>query len=252
MVRLVSTDFVSLEQNKEFYAIDEYSSLQKMFTYERFKIHEVYLEKTIKNESIYSLNLLSNKHLKFNEFLVYISQSEYYILFNHKTSYCAKISNDFFMDDIIKAILITKHISKLASPDENKTINLLLNTQNNTLLKKLFEENIKKSEQAIHISNLENINTLIKELNPLITSNNFVFRSVYFLSVSFFVFWFLGSGINILETNLITKHSLKSINKSLYIEQQSIKRNTKTLLSYQNEYKNISMCLNKKEIHVSH
>ncbi len=251
MVRLVRTDFSSLTQNKDFYSKDEYSSMQKMFTYENFKAHEVFLKKEDTKEDIYSLNILSKKYLPYEEFLVYISTDEFYIVFNHKTTYYSKINNDFFMDDIMKAILITKHISKLSNEDEAKNIHLLLNTNNNTLLKKLFQENTKNLKQRIFVSSLEDVTSLVKGLNPLITNNSFILRNVYILSMGLFVLWFLSTGMTTIDNRFIKKHSLKTIKKAINIETLRIKRTKKSYLVLEKEYKKITKCLDPKDIHVS-
>ena len=115
MVRLVVTDFATKEDNETFYLNDEFDISQKMFTYDSFKKQSVYLSKYEVTNTIYSLNLLSKEYLNKNQLLVHITDSEYFILFNHKTVYSAKINQNFITDDIIKSILITKHIAMLSS-----------------------------------------------------------------------------------------------------------------------------------------
>ena len=82
MVRLVVTDFQTRDDNDTFYLNDEFDISQKMFTYDSFKKHSVYLSRYEVTNEIYSLNLLSKKHLNKNQLLVHITDSEYFILFN--------------------------------------------------------------------------------------------------------------------------------------------------------------------------
>ncbi|HJE02629.1 MAG TPA: hypothetical protein K8U92_02025, partial [Aliarcobacter thereius] len=97
MVRLAITDFSSQEESEHFYLDNDLENSKRLFTYNSFKKNEVYVSKNSVYD-FYSLNLLSKEYLDGNEFLIYIADEEFVLLFNHKTIYSVKLNLNFITD----------------------------------------------------------------------------------------------------------------------------------------------------------
>ena len=149
MVRLVITDFATKEDNESFYINDEFDTTQNIFTYNSFKKYGVNLSRYETNNEIYSLNLLSKKHLDKNQFLLHIAEGEYIILFNHKTVYSAKINSNFITDDMIKSILITKHIAMLSSGGSIDKIYYVINSKYKSAVENILKQNTKNEKNEV-------------------------------------------------------------------------------------------------------
>lgn len=246
MVRLIVTDFSSYEDNISFYSTDEFETVENIFTFDSLKKEEVFLPKESLKDDIYSLNLLSKKYLQNNEFLVYVSENEYYILYNHKTNYNAKINQEFFIDDLIKSILITKHITKLVNNNDETKIYFLIENSYKEVVESLFKVNLHIQNQDLHITNLGEVKNLVKPLNKLFTFKNYFIKVSYIFILLSGFFWYIFSGAQLLTDNFINKKSMKSLDRNLRLATISDKRINSILNKELRTYKNISQCMRRK------
>lgn len=248
MVRLVITDFASKELNESFYLNDEFAGEQNMFTYNSFKKYSVYLSKYETFDEIYSLNLLSKKHLGKNQFLIYISEKEYVILFNHKTVYSAKINQNFITDDMIKSILITKHIAMLSSGGAIENIYYVINSKYKSAVENILRQNTKNEKNEVVAKSLGEINDLIKPLNELDTFKSHTMKMFYATFVIGFVLWTVFFGLNIFTARLFEQQSLDNLKQELDIEAQLTKRQQILFNNSETKYKELTGCIsNNKE-----
>jgi hypothetical protein len=246
MVRLVITDFASKDLNETFYLNDEFATEQNMFTYNSFKKYSVFLSRYETNDEIYSLNLLSKKHLGRNQFLIHIAENEYIILFNHKTVYSAKINQNFITDDMIKSILITKHIAMLSSGGAIENIYYVINSKYKSAIENILRQNTKNEKNEVVAKSLGEMTDLVKPLNELDTFKSHSLKMSYSIFMVFFVFWTIFFGLDLLTTKLFEQQSLDNLNKEINIESRLSKRQELLLNKSEKEYKELTQCISNK------
>lgn len=248
MVRLVITDFATREENEDFYINDEFDVLQNMFTYDSFKKHSVLLSKYDTHNEIYSLNLLSKKYLDNNQLLVHIADEEYYILFNHKTVYTAKINPNFITDDIMKSILITKHIAMLSSGGHIENIYYVINCKYNSAVENIFRQNTRNDEGKIIAEKLGEASNLVEKLSPLDTMNTYLLKSGLILGlfslVIVIVFYILPN----IEKQYIDKSSLKTLENEIKVQQRLVVRQKILLRTAKRKHEELIQCITKEEV----
>ncbi len=243
MVRLVITDFSLKEENYDLYVNDEFGDNQTMFTYDSLKKHSVILSKYDIHDEVYSLNLLSKKHLDNNQLLVHIADEEYYILFNHKTVYTAKVNPNFISDDIMKSVLITKHIAMLSSGGEIEHIYYVTNTKYNAAIENILKQNTKNEKGEVIAESLGDVNTLVEKLNPLDTINTYSLKSAYIIGlismIAVIIFYILPS----IEKKYIETSSLKKIKNEIRIQKRLVVREKILLRTARRKHKELTQCI---------
>ena len=242
MVRLVRTDFDTKEDSEYFYISDEFDVSQNMFTYSSFKKHGVYLSKYVSDE-IYSLNVLSKKYLNKNQFLIHISDTEYVILFNHKTVYSAKISQNFITDDMIKSILITKHIAMLSSGGAIENIYYVISSKYKSAVENILKQNTKNEKNHVIAKSLGETWDLVKPLNELDTFNSHTSKLMYSFFLIAGVLWAMFFGLDALTNKVFERESLDTLKREVTIEDQLIKRQKILLSNNEKKYQEITECL---------
>ena len=248
MVRLVVTDFQTKEDNEAFYLNDEFDISQKMFTYDSFKKYSVYLSKYDVTDTIYSLNLLSKKHLNKNQILVHITDSEYFILFNHKTVYSAKINQNFITDDIIKSILITKHIAMLSSGGTIEKYYYVIKSKYKSAVEHILKQNTKNELNEEIAQSLGNVEELVKPLNEL-DSFKTHFSKVFFLVLFLFsIIWIIFFGLDMLTKKYIYKEPLEKLKREIKVEKRLIQRQKIFLKREDKKYKELTECITPIEV----
>jgi hypothetical protein len=248
MVRLVVTDFATKDDNEAFYLNDEFDISQKMFTYDSFKKHGVYLSKYEITNTIYSLNLLSRKYLNKNQLLVHITDSEYFILFNHKTVYSAKINQNFITDDIIKSILITKHIAMLSSGGSIKKYYYVISSKYKSAVENILKQNTKNENNEEIAYSLGNVEELIKPLNELDTFKSHFTKNFFVLFFVLLLAWVMFFGLNQLTKKYIYKESLEKLKREIKIEKRLIQRQKILLNRTNKKYKELTDCITPNEV----
>ncbi|MGA1931681.1 hypothetical protein ACH5BF_03035 [Arcobacter sp. YIC-464] len=243
MVRLVITDFSSKEENFDLYVSDEFGDNQTMFTYDNFRKHSVILSRYDVHDDIYSLNLLSKKHLDNNQILVHIADEEYYILFNHKTVYTAKINPNFISDDIMKSILITKHIAMLSSGGEIEHIYYVANTKYNAAIENILKQNTKNEKGEVIAESLGDVNSLIENLNPLDTINTYSLKSAYVIGLLAFIATIVFYVLPSIEKKYIETSSLKQIENEIKIQKRLVVREKILLRTAKRKHKELIQCI---------
>ncbi|BAK72056.1 MAG: hypothetical protein AB7D49_06475 [Arcobacter sp.] len=247
MVRLVITDFATKEDSEFFYINDEFDISQNMFTYQSFKKYSVYLSKYT-NDEIYSLNLLSRKYLGKNQFLIHIADGEYVILFNHKTVYSAKINQNFITDDMIKSILITKHIAMLSSGGAIENIYYVINSKYKCAIENILKQNTKNEKQEVVAKSLGEMEELVKPLKELDTTKSHITKLVYMSLLLGASFWIIFFGLKTITDKVFYIEPLENLNRELRIETQLAKRQQILLNDNQKKYKDLTDCISKNEV----
>lgn len=243
MVRLVITDFSTKEDNETFYLNDEFDTAQNLFTYDSFKKHSVLLSKYEVSEEIYSLNLLSKKHLNKNQFLLHIAEGEFIILFNHKTVYSAKISQNFITDDMIKSILITKHIAMLSSGGAIDKIYYVINSKYKSAIENILKQNTKNEKNEVVAQPLGEIRDLLRPLTPLDSMKGHIFKNTYSLFFVMAILWVVVFGLDTITQKMFHKESLETIKRELNIENRLVKRQKILLGKSIEEYNELTDCI---------
>ncbi len=242
MVRLVRTDFDTKEDSEHFYITDEFDISQNMFTYSSFKKYGVYLSKYV-DDAVYSLNLLSKKYLERNQFLIHISDDEYIILFNHKTVYSARISQNFITDDMIKSILITKHIAMLSSGGAIENIYYVISSKYKSAVENILKQNTKNEKNHVIAKSLGETWDLVKPLNELDTFRSHSSKMMYSFFLLTGTLWVIFFGLDNLTDRVFKKESLDTLKREVQIEDQLIKRQKILLANSEKKYKEITECL---------
>ena len=246
MVRLAITDFTSKEESEYFYVNEEYETSQNMFTYSGFKKYSAYLPKE-GDYKFYSLNLLSKKYLDKDKFLIHIADEEFVILFNHKTIYSAKINPNFITDDMVKSILISKHITMLSSGGELNKFYYVINSKYRAALEIILKQNIKNEQKQVIAQSLGDIEDLIKPLKDLDTPKSHstkLFILIFLFSGSF---WLSAFGFDMIKEKYLKIESLDPLKQELNFEDKFKNRQMKTLNDTQAEYNKLTDCITYKE-----
>jgi hypothetical protein len=249
MVRLVRTDFDTKEDSEYFYVSDEFDVSQQMFTYSSFKKYSVYLSKYT-NDEIYSLNVLSKRYLQKNQFLIHISDSDYVILFNHKTVYSAKINQNFITDDMIKSILITKHIAMLSSGGDIENIYYVINSKYKSAVENILKQNTKNDKNHVVAKSLGESWDLVKPLNELDTFKSHISKLSFATVLIAGSMWAMFFGLNMFADKVFQKESLDILKREVKVEEQLIKRQNIILTNSEKEYKELTDCLTTTESEV--
>ena len=247
MVRLVRTDFDTKEDSEYFYTADEFDESQNMFTYSSFKKYSVYLSKYT-NDDIYSLNILSKKYLQRNQFLIHISDSEYVILFNHKTVYSAKINQNFITDDMIKSILITKHIAMLSSGGDIENIYYVINSKYKSAVENILKQNTKNDKNHVVAKSLGESWDLVKPLNELDTFKSHISKLTFVTALIAGSVWAMFFGLNMFAEKVFQIESLDNLKREIKVEEQLIKRQNIMLNTSEKKYKEITACITIPEV----
>lgn len=248
MVRLVITDFATKDDNESFYLNNEFGISQKMFTYDSFKKHSVYLSKYETSNTIYSLNLLSKKHLNKNQLLVHITDSEYFILFNHKTVYSAKINQNFITDDIIKSILITKHIAMLSSGGSIERYYYVITSKYKSAIENILKQNTKNEKDEEIAQSLGNVEELVKPLNELDNVKAHFGKNIFVLFFVVLSAWIIFFGLELLTKKYIYTQPLEKLKREIKIEKRLIQRQKILLNRTSKEYKKLTECITLDEV----
>ena len=248
MVRLVVTDFQTKEDNETFYLNDEFDISQKMFTYNSFKKHSVILSKYEATKTIYSLNLLSKKYLNKNQILVHITDSEYFILFNHKTVYSAKINQNFITDDIIKSILITKHIAMLSSGGSIKKYYYVINSKYKSAVENILKQNTKNEKSEEIAYSLGNIEELIKPLNELDTLKSHYGKNIFVVFFILLLVWIIFFGLEQATKKYIYKEPLEKLKREIKVEKRLIHRQKILFNRTNKKYKELTDCITPSKV----
>ena len=248
MVRLVRDDFLNVEDNHAFYSNNEVEKFDKMIWLKSLKVKHVELPSIMAaNNEIYSLINLSKQYLSKNQLLVSITDEDYIILFNHKTVYSAKVNIDFLIDDIIKSILINKHISRLSMSEENKTLHYIVSSKFKDAIEYLFEQNTKNENNKVIAKSLGDIDVLVKPLIKLDTYSTFFYKNLILLGLAVFSFYTLFFGLDAIKSKYFSINSLSSLESKISLYKRFIKKETINLKKVQVEYKEIISCLGQKE-----
>ena len=247
MVRLVRTDFDTKEDSEYFYTADEFDESQNMFTYSSFKKYSVYLSKYT-NDEIYSLNILSKKYLQKNQFLIHISDSDYVILFNHKTVYSAKINQNFITDDMIKSILITKHIAMLSSGGDIENIYYVINSKYKSAIENILKQNTKNDKNHVVAKSLGESWDLVKPLNELDTYKSHISKLTFATVLIGGSVWAMLFGLNMFAEKVFQIESLDNLKREIKVEEQLIKRQNIMLNTSEKKYKEITACITIPEV----
>ena len=247
MVRLVRTDFDTKEDSEYFYTADEFDESQNMFTYSSFKKYSVYLSKYT-NDEIYSLNILSKKYLLKNQFLIHISDSDYVILFNHKTVYSAKINQNFITDDMTKSILITKHIAMLSSGGDIENIYYVINSKYKSAVENILKQNTKNDKNHVVAKSLGETWDLVKPLNELDTYKSHISKLSYATVLIAGSVWAMLFGLNMFAEKFFQIESLDNLKREIKVEEQLIKRQNIMLNTSEKKYKEITACITIPEV----
>ena len=247
MVRLVRTDFDTKEDSEYFYTADEFDESQNMFTYSSFKKYSVYLSKYT-NDDIYSLNILSKKYLQRNQFLIHISDSDYVILFNHKTVYSAKINQNFITDDMTKSILITKHIAMLSSGGDIENIYYVINSKYKSAVENILKQNTKNDKNHVVAKSLGESWDLVKPLNELDTYKSHISKLTFATVLIGGSVWAMLFGLNMFAEKVFQIESLDNLKREITVEEQLIKRQNIMLNTSEKKYKEITACITIPEV----
>ncbi len=242
MVRLVVTDFATKEDSEFFYVNSEFDVSQNMFTYNSFKRYNVYLPK-YQSDEVYSLNLLSKKYLDKNQFLIHIADGEYVILFNHKTVYSSKISQNFITDDMIKSILITKHIAMLSSGGAIENIYYVINSKYKSAIENILKQNTKNERQEVVAKSLGEIDDLVKQLNELDTFKSHSSKLFYMGLFFGAILWTMFGGLEKFTNKVFFIEPLENLTNELRIEGQLSKRQEMLLNNSEKKYHEIVDCI---------
>ncbi len=171
MVRLITTDL--FQNNRNTY---EKTNDIEIFSYYKFEKYNTFVSKLDLQNDLYSLNLLSKKHLNKENFLIYINDFEYVICFDHKTIYSLKITGDFKINDIIKSVLITKNLIMLLSGGDINKVYYLIDSEFEELYRNILRENLQNEKGEYIIHKLGDQKNLIQNLPKLETKKRFVLK----------------------------------------------------------------------------
>ena len=170
------------------------------------------------------------------------------ILFNHKTVYSAKINQNFITDDMIKSILITKHIAMLSSGGAIENIYYVVNSKYKSAIENILKQNTKNEKNEVVAKSLGEIKDLVKPLNELDTFNSHSSKMFYSIFLVSFILWTMVFGLELFTSRLFEQQSLDNLNQEVTIETQMAKRQQILLNNSENKYKELSGCISTNEV----
>ncbi|MCK9337131.1 MAG: hypothetical protein M0P43_04775 [Arcobacteraceae bacterium] len=243
MVRLVATDFKTKAASEAFYLNDRTDVSQKLFSYHYFKQYWVYMSHYRDNRKIYSLNFLSKKYLQKNEFLLYITDEEYVILFNHKTIYASKININFITDDIIKSILLTRHFAMLLNiSSSEKRLSYIVDSRYKLAIENILKENTKIEDRVIAYS-MGDIDDLTSTMNELINTKTHFSRLSFVVIFTIGILWSMFYGLEIFSNKVFFNTSLDDLRTEVDFENRAVMRQQTILDKNTLQYNELTKCL---------
>jgi len=249
MVRLIVTDYHSKEEYEDFYtSIDELEPLKELFVYYKYRKYKAYLPRSHVHENIYSLNILSRKYLDYDNFLIYIGDSEFYILFNHKTIYSAKINENFITDDMIKSILIAKHLTMLSSGGSIDKIYYIIDSKYKFAIENILKQNTKNENNQVIATELGHVETLVKKVPEMDTLSTFVKKNSVIAAVLFIIYLTVNSVLPFIEKNYLEDNFIEKYEKELQIEQRLNKRLLNRFEKVAKEHKDLTQCISNIQV----
>ncbi|MEA3354358.1 MAG: hypothetical protein U9Q33_11135 [Campylobacterota bacterium] len=244
MVRLINTE--CFYDRKDLYcSVDiDLTNSQEVYGYDNFNKISIMLPKDeLNGDQFYSLNSLSQKRLEENQFLIYINNKEFCVLYDHKTIYYSKIA--YTINDLIKSFLITKHLLMLLSIGSADKVYCVIDSPYKKLYKELIVQNMKSTED-IKIVDLGDIDEIVRSLPQLNTKKNHIIK---YLSVSLLVLfstYFVFFGLKDITNKFYPINDLTNLTVKLKKENRLLKKNETLLKSVEEEYKYIKECISKE------
>lgn len=176
MVRLITTDIINREKIIDTNLKDKNI---EVFSYFQFEKYSAFVSSLELQNDLYSLNLLSKKYLLKENFLIYMSDFEYSICFDHKTIYSLKIMGDFKINDLIKSVLITKNLIMLLGGGSSNKIYFLIDSEYEELYTNILRENLKNEKGEYSVNKLGNLIDLTRGLVQLETKKKFLYKYLF-------------------------------------------------------------------------
>ena len=242
MVRLVITDFAIKEKAYEHYKVTEYDAFKEIFVYSNFKKEVTYVPESVKSEKFYSINELSKSKLEDEEFLIYVNEEEFILLFNHKTIFYTYMDENFFLEDLSKSIVVMKHMNQMISNIPDSKIVMVVESSKRSLIKTVLENNI-----SIPIEQ-RSLEEMIQNEPTMDTNNSFMKKNLTFIASLALILWIGFYGFSMLSHQIFYKTSLQKINKDLKLHKRLISRANVTIKTKQKEYEELKACMTNKEV----
>jgi hypothetical protein len=179
---------------------------------------------------------------------VHITDKEYFILFNHKTVYSAKINQNFITDDIIKSILITKHIAMLSSGGSIERYYYVISSKYKSAVENILKQNTKNEKNEEIAQSLGNIEELVKPLNELDNFKTHFGKNIYVLIFVVLIAWIMFFGLDLLTKKYIYTQPLEKLNREIKIEKRLIQRRKIFLKRAEKKYRKLTDCITSNEV----
>lgn len=247
MVRLVLTNFPFAHEIKEFYAEGFEKNMKRMFFYNGFNNkEEVYLPKEdLKKTKFYSINELSQNFIEDNNFLVYISDRQFNILFDHITISSTILDKKYKIEDIIKLIIITKHLSILSSGGDLEKIFYVIDSEHKSTIEHLLKINTMNENAQIIAKDLGTKEELIPKLTELDTSESFIFKQLQLLLVTTITFCAIFFGAELLFKKIQPYEDITSIESKISNSNTEININERREKSLIKKLTDLKSCMKK-------
>ena len=229
MIRLANTTSFTQQYEKKL-AVDivDLSNVE-IFSYHDYQIHSTIVPAAALVDDLYSINILSKIYLADNNFLIYMNNNEYIIVFNHETIYMQELSNEFIFNDIIKLSLITKNLLNLLSIGKQQTTYFIIDSQYKELHENILYRNIFKNNSHGSFKNLGSISELVKKIPELETRSKYNGKLILLLVLIMISLYFTFGGLSKIISNYYSANSNALIESQIKIVSKQIEKNMEFL-----------------------
>ena len=236
MVRLINIDF---EVNLD----NPYVSSNKFLVNGHFA--DIYFYGSGVNDSFYSLNALSEHYLDEKEFLIYIDDYQFSLLFNHKTLYCIPLDKKYFKNDLIKAILLRLHIISILGMGRDIIVHYCINTSRD--IESILHDNIKLNNKDIELKNLGVCEELVKPIESLDTKVKLLSKYSLIVVMLIVCVVYIIQGVPYIHKSFFSNEQLNIIQKKISLENRLKSTNQRTIDTLDNDIKKIDTIINQEK-----
>ena len=167
-------------------------------------------------------------------------------MFNHKTIYSAKINENFITDDMIKSILITKHLTMLSSGGSIDEIYYVIDSKYRFAIENILKQNTKNEKHQVIAHELGHIDTLVKNIPEMDTLGTFVKKNSLIAAIILFMIIMINSIFPAIEKNYLVNNYVSKYEKDLKIEQQLSGKLVNRFNIVSKEFKELTQCITPK------
>jgi len=236
MVRLINTDWHQKSQEKD--------SITKSFLVDGSFKDVSFYGKKVQNR-YFSLNDISKKNLDAKEFLIYVDDFQFSLLFDHKTLYCIPLEWNYFKKDLQKAIVLRMHIISILGMGQNLLIKYIINTRKD--IEHELHHAMQLPNREIQLQSLGNIKDIIASSQPIDTKSILFSKYTTISIILTLAILFSIQGLPLIKERFFSSTKVLELQKNIQVEKQINTINHAKIKELDQDIKNIKEILEKEK-----